>query len=47
MGPTPCPETELVSDAVQSLDDEAARRALEEFASAGGRLTTVAEVCAG
>jgi nicotinamidase/pyrazinamidase len=38
---------ELVEDAVKSLDDEAARRTLEEFTSAGGRLTRAAEVCAG
>jgi len=38
---------ELVTDAIQNLDDEAARRTLEEFTSASGRLTTVAEVCAG
>jgi len=37
---------ELVTDAIQSLDAEAARRTLAEFASGGGRLTTVAEVCA-
>lgn len=36
---------ELVADAIQSLDAEAARRTLEEFASAGGRLTTAAEAC--
>ena len=39
-------QVELVTDAIQSLDEEAARRTLEEF-TAGGRLTTVAEVCAG
>jgi nicotinamidase/pyrazinamidase len=38
---------ELVTDAIQSLDQEAARRTLAEFTSAGGRRTTVAEVCAG
>ncbi len=35
---------EVVTDAIQSLDEAAARRTLEEFTSAGGRLTTVAEV---
>ena len=38
---------ELVTDAIQSLDAAAARRTLAEFTSAGGRLTTVAAVCAG
>jgi len=38
---------ELVEDAVKGLDEEAARRTLEEFTSGGGRLTTVTEVCAG
>ncbi|MGB9605070.1 MAG: cysteine hydrolase family protein [Bryobacteraceae bacterium] len=37
---------ELVTDAIQSLDAEAERRTLEEILAAGGRLTTVAEVCA-
>jgi nicotinamidase/pyrazinamidase len=36
---------ELVTDAIQSLDADAAHRTLEEFTAAGGRLTTVAEVC--
>ncbi len=40
-------QVELVTDAIQSLDEEAARRTLEEFAAGGGRLTTVAEVCGG
>jgi len=38
---------ELVTDAIQSLDKEAARRMLEELTAGGGRLTTVAEVCSG
>jgi len=38
---------ELVTDAVQSLDHDAARRTLDEFTAAAGRLTTVAEVCQG
>ena len=38
---------ELVTDAIQSLDKEAARRMLDEFTAAGGRFTTVAEVCSG
>ncbi len=37
---------ELVTDAIRSLDPEAERRTLAEFTAAGGRLTTVAEVCA-
>jgi len=38
-------QVELVTDAIQSLDEEAARRTLEEFPAGGGRLTTVGEVC--
>jgi len=37
---------ELVTDAIQSLDEAAARRTLAEFSSAGGRLTSVREICA-
>jgi len=37
---------ELVTDAVQSLKDDDARRTLDEFTAAGGHLTTVAQVCA-
>jgi len=40
-------QVELVTDAVRSLDPEAERRTFEEILAAGGRLTTVAEVCAG
>ena len=36
---------EVVTDAIQSLDEGAARRTLEEFTAAGGRLTTAAGVC--
>ncbi|MDW8129626.1 MAG: isochorismatase family cysteine hydrolase [Bryobacterales bacterium] len=36
---------ELVTDAVRSLDPEAGRRTLDEILQAGGRLTTVAELC--
>ena len=36
---------EVVTDAIQSLDADAARRTLEAFAAAGGRRTTVGEVC--
>jgi len=36
---------ELVTDAIQSLNEAVARRTLEEFTSAGGRLTAAAEVC--
>ena len=36
---------EVVTDAIQSLDEAAARRTLEEFTASGGRLTTVAGVC--
>ena len=36
---------ELVRDAVQALDAEAARRTIEEFTAGGGRVTTVAEAC--
>jgi len=38
---------ELVTDAIQSLDPEDARRTLDQFTAGGGRLTTVAEVCSG
>lgn len=41
----PGKRVELVTDAIQSLDHDAARRTLDEFTAAGGRLTTVAEVC--
>jgi nicotinamidase/pyrazinamidase len=37
---------ELVTDGIRSLDAEAERRTLEEVTKAGGRLTTVGEVCA-
>ncbi len=37
---------ELVRDAVQSLKEEDERRTLEEITAAGGRVTSVAEVCA-
>ncbi len=37
---------ELVADAIRGLNQDAARRTIEEFAAGGGRLTTVAEVCA-
>ncbi|MEK7403789.1 MAG: cysteine hydrolase family protein [Acidobacteriota bacterium] len=37
---------ELVTDAIQSLDAGAARRTLDEFTAAGGKLTTVAALCA-
>ncbi len=36
---------ELVTDAVQSLNEEDSRRTLEEFTAGGGVLTTVDEVC--
>jgi nicotinamidase/pyrazinamidase len=36
---------EVVTDAIQSLDEAAGRRTLEEFTAGGGKLTTVAEVC--
>jgi nicotinamidase/pyrazinamidase len=35
---------ELVGDAIREIDAAAAQRTLSEFAAAGGRLTTVAEV---
>ncbi len=38
---------EVVADAIQSLDEAAGRRTLEEFTAAGGRLTTGAEACGG
>lgn len=38
---------ELVTDAIQSLNPEDARRTFEDFIAAGGRFTTVAEVCSG
>ena len=37
---------ELVRDAIRSLEEEASRRTLEEFTAAGGRLVTLAQVCA-
>jgi nicotinamidase/pyrazinamidase len=37
---------EIVTDAVKALDDEAARKALEEFTRLGGHLTTVREALA-
>jgi nicotinamidase/pyrazinamidase len=37
---------ELVTDAIRGLGREDIERTLAEFTSAGGRLTTVAEVCA-
>jgi nicotinamidase/pyrazinamidase len=37
---------ELVTDAVETLDEEHSRRTLEEFTAAGGVLTTSAEVMA-
>lgn len=36
----------LVTDAIQTLSEEASERTLREFTGSGGRLTTVAEVCA-
>jgi nicotinamidase/pyrazinamidase len=38
---------ELVTNAIQSLNPEDARRTFEDFIAAGGRFTTVAEVCSG
>jgi len=38
---------ELVTDAIQSLNAEDARRTFEDYIAAGGRFTTVAEVCSG
>jgi nicotinamidase/pyrazinamidase len=35
---------ELVTDAIETLNDEESRRTIEEFQAAGGRLTTVAAV---
>jgi nicotinamidase/pyrazinamidase len=35
----------LVADAIQTLSVEASERTLREFTGAGGRLTTLAEVC--
>jgi nicotinamidase/pyrazinamidase len=35
---------EVVTDAIQALDEAASRRALDAFVAAGGRLTTAAEV---
>jgi nicotinamidase/pyrazinamidase len=37
---------ELVAGAIRGLQDADARRTLDEFTNAGGRLTTVAEACA-
>ncbi len=36
---------EVVADAIRSIDETAAARFFEEFAAAGGRFTTVAQVC--
>lgn len=36
---------EIVTDAVQSLRNEDAEKTLRQFLAAGGRLTTVAELC--
>ncbi len=36
---------EIVTDAVKSLDADDARKTLAEFQAAGGRLTTVEELC--
>ncbi len=36
---------DLVTDAIQALDADLARRMFDEFTAGGGRLTTVAEVC--
>jgi nicotinamidase/pyrazinamidase len=38
---------ELVTDAIQTLNPDDARRTLDQFTAGGGRLTTVAEVCSG
>lgn len=40
-------QVEVVRDAIRGLEAEAERRALEEIVGAGGRITTVAEVCGG
>jgi nicotinamidase/pyrazinamidase len=37
---------EIVTDAVQALDENAARKMFDEFKSAGGHLTTVGAVLA-
>lgn len=39
-------QVELVTDAVKSLDESAAAKFLQNFEAAGGKLTTVSEVCA-
>ena len=39
-------QVELVTDATKALSEEAAARALDEIVRAGGRLTTVDQVCA-
>ena len=38
-------QVEVVTDAIVGLDPEAAARTLDEIRQAGGRLTTVGEVC--
>ncbi len=38
-------QVEVVTDAIVGLDPEAAARTLDEIQQAGGRLTTVGEVC--
>jgi hypothetical protein len=35
---------EVVTDAIQALDDDAARKMFSEFQAAGGHLTTLAEL---
>ena len=35
---------EIVTDAIQSLDDSEARRMLDEFQAMGGKLTTSAQL---
>jgi nicotinamidase/pyrazinamidase len=40
-------QVEIVTDAIVGLDPEAAARALAEIRQAGGRSTTVEEVCSG
>lgn len=37
---------EIVTDAIEAIDEAEARRTFEDFAGRGGRFTTVAEVCA-
>jgi nicotinamidase/pyrazinamidase len=36
---------EVVSDAIRGLQETEARRTLDDFTAAGGRLTTIADVC--